>query len=350
MVDAQGVSLRVLAVIPGDGQGSSFIFARRQVESLLRLGVNVRVFYLKSRTSPSGVLKELRRLRREIREFGPHLLHAHYGTVTSFLSGYGTDIPLVITFRGSDVNGHPALGFLRGYIGFVLSQLSTLRAKRVVCVSQRIRDRLWWRRNRTVILPTGVNLSLFRPCPRDAARAQLGWKTADHVVLFSSGSEPHAKGIELARATVGIAESAVGAVRLAILDGTVVPDEVPVYLNASDCLVLASCREGSPNIVKEALACNLPVVAVDVGDVAERLRDVYPSQVTERNAAALGRAVADILRLGLRSNGRSKVAAYSEEMVANQILSTYLDVIRTSTGHMTIKQCIETPCPKENSR
>lgn len=323
-------NLRVLAVIPGDGLGSGFLGARRQVESLVRLGVDVRVFYLKSRTSPVGVLKELKRLRREMREFCPQVLHAHYGTVTSFLCGFCTNIPLIITFRGSDLNGHPSLGSLRNYLGFIMSQLSILRAKRVICVSQQTRSRIWWRWNQILVLPSGVNLSLFRPCSRGTARAHLGWKTSEKIVLFNSGSEPQAKGIDLARSAVGVAESIVGPIRLVVLDGTTPPDEVPMYMNASDCLVLASCSEGSPNIVKEALACNLPVVAVDVGDVAERLKGVHPSQVTKKNGADLGRALAGILNLRRRSNGRSKTAAYSEEEIAGQILAAYLDVVEDS--------------------
>lgn len=309
-----------------------FISARRQVESLLKLGVTVRIFYFTSRTSLRGLVSGFRELRREIRDFGPDLLHAHFGTITSFIASFGTNIPVVITFRGSDLNGHPATGPIRGPLGLVLSQLSILRAKRVICVSKQMRERIWRGRNRALVLPTGVNLSLFRPCARDAARSQLGWKACDFIVLFNSGSEPKAKGVELAKAAVAIAQSTIGPIRLVVLDGTVSPDKMPVYLNASDCLLLASCNEGSPNIVKEALACNVPVVAVDVGDVAERLRGVYPSRVTTRNTSELGTALADTLARRQRSNGRSKVAAYSEEKIADQLLSVYRDVVEPTRG------------------
>src|SRR5438874_1529875 len=77
-------AIRVLAVIPGEGEGANFIFARRQVESLLAMGLSVQTFYLKSRSSPVIVLKEWLRLRRSIVEFSPDIVHAHYGTVTSF--------------------------------------------------------------------------------------------------------------------------------------------------------------------------------------------------------------------------------------------------------------------------
>lgn len=56
-----------------------------------------------------------------------------------------------------------------------------------------------------------------------------------------------------------------------ILAGAVAPDQVSLYLNAADVLALCSVKEGSPTVVKEALACGLPVVSTDVGDVRDVL-------------------------------------------------------------------------------
>ena len=97
--------------------------------------------------------------------------------------------------------------------------------------------------------------------------------------------------------------------------GTVPPHEVPLYLSAADCVAFASFREGAPNMVKEALACNVPVVSVDVGDVAERLAGVYPSRIVERDPVEFGNALADIVAAGLRSNGREVVTTCSEKSV-----------------------------------
>jgi glycosyltransferase involved in cell wall biosynthesis len=164
------------------------------------------------------------------------------------------------------------------------------------------------------------------------ARTALNWDPVERIVLFCGGTEPVAKGLDLVHAAVAQAEKRVGSLRLVILDGTIPSEKIPVYLNAADCLVLASYNEGSPNIVKEALACNLPVAAVDVGDVAERLEGVYPSKVTKRDATEFGRALADVLGCLQRSNGRSKVLSLSEEKIAGEILSIYVDAIRQSKG------------------
>src|SRR6516162_4847741 len=180
-------NLHVLAVVPGDGQGASYIFARRQIKSLADTGVSLRTFFVRSRTSPLTIVSEWSRLRREIRQFRPHLLHAHYGTVTSFLCAVSSSIPLVITFRGNDLGDDPDIGLIRTRLGQMLSHISCLRAKRIICVSQRLRELLWWHRDRAAVIPTGIDMNLFRPQPKYEARMLLGWDQKERIVIFDEG-------------------------------------------------------------------------------------------------------------------------------------------------------------------
>jgi glycosyltransferase involved in cell wall biosynthesis len=78
------------------------------------------------------------------------------------------------------------------------------------------------------------------------------------------------------------------------------------------------------------MACNLPVVSVDVGDVVERLEGVSPSRVAERSPGALARCIAEVLQEDRRSNGRDKISPLSEKLVAQQILEVYRQAIRHS--------------------
>jgi teichuronic acid biosynthesis glycosyltransferase TuaC len=323
--------LRVLAVIPGDGGGSSFIFARRQIASLSDVGVDVQAFFLSSRTSVM-LLREISRLRREIRRFRPHLIHAHYGTVTSFVCAAVTPLPLVITFRGSDLNHVPDVNLVRTCLGRLFSQISCLRSDAIICVSRQLRERLWWRRRQAVVISTGVDLALFRPQPKEQARASLGWERGRPIVVFHAGHCPRLKGLQFVTAALRVAEQVVGPIRLVNFDGSVPPEMMPTYLNAADCVVLASVSEGSPNIVKEALACNVPVVSTDVGDVAERLQGVYPSKVVRRDAHEFGKALADILHESRRSNGRQGGNIPSLEHTAKAIRSVYEAVLRRGSS------------------
>jgi len=234
-----------------------------------------------------------------------------------------SQVPLVITFRGNDLGDDPDISILRTRFGQMLSQISCLRASRIICVSRRLRDLLWWHQSRSVVIPTGVDLNLFRPQEKDEARALLGWQNGAWIVIFDEGGAPLRKGSAFLKSAIRFAEQAIGPIRLVILDRSVPPELVPQYLNASDCLALASLFEGSPNIVKEALACNLPVVATDVGDVSERLKGVSPSRVVKRDVVEFANALAEVLRDGRRSNGRDQAEVYSLPRVAEAIRSVY---------------------------
>jgi len=314
--------LRVLAVTPLPSSRASMVHVTRQVASLEAAGVACQTFSVASRTSPRIVLREWRRLRREIRAFQPDIVHAHYGTLTAFLAVLSTALPVVITYRGSDLNPNRTRGWLREAVGTLLSQIAALRAARVICVSNQLKSKLWWRRDRVSIIPTGVDTTLFYPRDLHEVRRELGWGKNERVVLFNAG-DPLCKRLDLALAAVQFAESLCGRIRFVVLDGNVSPDLVPSMMNASDCLLLTSDWEGSPNVVKEALVCNLPVVSVDVGDVRERLEQVHPSAIVLRDICQIGKAISDTLRQGQRSNGRESGNAPSTEVISQRIVSLY---------------------------
>lgn len=314
--------VRVLAVTPLPSSKSSMIHVTRQVASLEAAGVTCHTFRVASRTSPWIVLREWRRLRGEIQAFQPQIVHAHYGTVTAFLAILSTSLPVIITYRGSDLNPNRGRGWLREVAGVLLSQIAALRAAQIICVSKQLKDKLWWRRNRVSIIPTGVDMTLFYPRDLQEARRELGWGPSERVVLFNAG-DPLCKRLDLAKAAVQFAESLCGKIRFAVLNGNVPPNVIPLMMSAADCLLLTSDWEGSPNVVKEALACNLPVVSVDVGDVRERLEGVWPSLIVPRDVRDIGKAICEILQWGQRSNGRESEEDLSSEAVSQRIVSIY---------------------------
>lgn len=321
--DRVGAPIRVLAVTPGKDGRTAMPFIERQIASLRRLGIDVRTFCLESRTGWRDLLRAARAFRRTVEEVRPHIVHAHYGTMTAFFAAITSCAPLVITFRGSDLNMARDVSGLRARAGYWLSQLAALRACRIVCVSPQLRDRLLWRRDRVSILTDGIDLELFVPLDRTLARRRLGLREDARIALFHYGSRPKLKGLDLFRAAIAVAESQIGAIDALELSGQVAPEQMPLYVSAADCVVVASLREGSPNMVKEAMACNVPVASVDVGDVRERLRDVWPSAVVPRDSIALGGAIAQFLKRPTHSNGRQRVLDCSEAAVAEAIHGIY---------------------------
>lgn len=285
-------------------------------------------FSLRARTSLKLIVQEAIEFSDLVMSFRPDIVHAHYGTMTSFFCAMTTNKPLVITFRGSDLNPAPGDSTLRNRTGHMLSQLSALRADSIICVSQQLKDRLWWRKDRTSVIPMGVNLALFRPMPQREVRGALGWDSHEKIVLFNAGADPIGKRLDLTEGAVRIAVALIPDTRLVTLRGDVPPDKMPLYYNAADCLLMTSDHEGSPNVVKEAIACGLPVVSVEVGDVRDRLEGVFPSMIIPRDISLLGGAVCQVLESGLRSNGHQRIQELAEERIAELVLRVYESVLR----------------------
>jgi glycosyltransferase involved in cell wall biosynthesis len=251
------------------------------------------------------------------------VLHAHYGTVTALFSRLSTCVPVVVTYRGNDLTPDPGASWALNSIRKLISEIAALLATRIICVSDQLRQQLWWRKPIASVIPSGVDTDLFYPLAHSEARALLGWPYRERVVLFNGGGQRSLKRPDLAQAAVDAARGICGDIRLAVLNGNVAPDSVPVMMSAADCLLLTSECEGSPNVVKEAMACNLPVVTVDVGDVRSRLSGVSPTRIVGRDPTEIGNAIAEVLTLGQRSNGRSRVESISTASVARQVTSIY---------------------------
>ena len=334
-VSARPSPLRVLFVIPGEPEGCSMIFARRQAESLARQGVEVNLFHLRSRTSLLELSREWMRFRRRVHRVNPQVIHAHFGTMTAWFAACAVTFsrhrrPLVITYRGSDLNAMPtAAGWrarLHAAAGRTLSQLASLGASRIVCVSRELRGRLWWRRKIAVVMPSGVDTQVFRPEPRARARARLGWSERERLVLFNAGHNPRLKRLDLARQAVALVQDFLEDVRLEVLGGRTPPERVPELLNATDCLLLTSDREGSSTLLQEALACNVPVVSVNAGDSQERLSGVRHCATVARDPAAIAAELARVLKVPVRSNGREKAHDFSAQRIAGELRRIYLEL------------------------
>ena len=303
------------------------IFAKRQAAAIAEAGQLVETFFLASRTEPTAIYKEYRRLRRTIAAFQPDIVHSQFGTVTALLCALATARPLVITFYGGDLNPDAAPPSLRVRAARFFSQLGALRARRMVCVSRHMVPQLWWRRSRVSIIPCGVDTRVFTPQAKSSARQVLGWRADERIVLFNAGSDPRRKRLDLAERAVECARGRCGAIRLVVLRGDDTPEQVALAMNGADCMVVTSDSEGSPTIVQEALACRLPIVSVPVGDIAERLDGVRPSCIVPRDPVRIGDAVCAILASGRRSNGDTVLTEIALPEVARRLIAVYRQAV-----------------------
>jgi glycosyltransferase involved in cell wall biosynthesis len=236
------------------------------------------------------------------------LVHANFGlTAPHALAQPGR--PVVLSLWGTDVYGD---------YGWV-SRACAPHVDELVVMSERMAEAVDVPAR---VVPHGVDLSRFRPLDRSTAKERVGWDQGTRQVLFPYPPSRGVKNHDLAARVVDRAADRVpGPVALQTLSG--VPHErMSDYYNAAHALLLTSDWEGSPNSVKEALACNVPVVARDVGDVPERLDGVAHSRAC-RSEDALVEALVDVLRAGARSDGRRAVADLSLDHAADRLRATY---------------------------
>lgn len=294
--------LKILSVTKWSGKPGEAPYVLRDVEALRSLGHSVEFYNISQVRRPWHAVKAL---RQRIARLGPDVLHAHFGDVVGFVCALASlgKATLVITYRGSDLNPSPSHSTVRMFVGHCLSQFAALVAARTICVSSELRDRLWWKTSYCSVLPTGVPTNIFFPRDKLSSRLAVGWMPEEHVVIFNVGERPKEKRLDLAQFAIELARRTSPTIRLALLKGDVLPERVALMMNAADCLLVTSDFEGSPTIVQEAMACGLPIVSVKVGDVVERLANVSPSCIVERDPREIARGLLSMIKSGKRSNG-----------------------------------------------
>jgi glycosyltransferase involved in cell wall biosynthesis len=310
------------AVDPGYGS-----FVKAQMVSLGPLGVEFDVLFINGRESKWNYLRGVRQVRRQLRTKRYDLIHAHFG-LSGWVARCQFRVPVVVSFMGDDVLGRPTwsgritLGghFLR-ISGFILARLATS----VIVKSRQMASRL--RMPSAYIIPNGVDLDLFRPIDQAEARKVLGLDFGKKFVFFPYNPHEARKRFDLIQAAVSLAREQVPSLEILMARG-LPQEQIPLYMNAADVLVMASMFEGSPNAVKEAMATNLPVITVDVGDAAELIGPTAGCYLVQREAAAMAEKIVEVCRRGGRTNGRDWIRKLSVEAVAQQIVEVYAATLR----------------------
>ena len=311
-------------------------FIARQVRFLRAAGVDVDVFSFRGGRRPLRYLAAWARLRRRLAWGGKRydLVHAQFGQ--SGLLALPTRLPLVVTFRGDDLFGILGQDGRPTRAGRLLQWLSRRVARRAdaaILVSEHLKQYL--SHSAPVhIVPSGLDLDLFRCIPRDEARQHLGWPPEGRRVLFVGDPGDPRKRYDLARRAVELVNCTIGA---ELVIGWRVPhEEMPFYMSACDALVFTSREEGSPNAVKEALACDLPVVSVPVADVPLRLRGIPGCEVCgDDSPPTIAAALERTLRRDARSGGRGREAAcqLDERLLTGRVIDIYRSVLAGTDGH-----------------
>lgn len=299
--------MRILFVASGN-KGTPAPFIREQAEALQSIGISVEYFTVQGK-GVIGYLAARKGLITAIHLYKPDIIHAHYG-LCGLLATLQCRVPVVTTFHGSDVNERSVRP---------LSRLAMMRSKHSIFVSQGLIDILHPKKNWT-LLPCGVDLASFPEISKAEARSRLGWEEGRKMILFSGAFDNPVKNAKLAKEAVALLPE----VELLELKGFS-REEVCLRMLASDALLMTSRTEGSPQVVKEALAAGCPVVSVDVGDVREITSRIEGCWISERSPEDLASKLQLALSFDGRTTGRERLIerGLDNQVIAEKLIAIY---------------------------
>jgi len=211
-------------------------------------------------------------------------------------------------------------------MGIIIKYFSDYKLTKTIVKSEDMKIRLGLKN--AVVIPNGVDLNLFHPLDKKECRQKLGWDLDNLYVLFASKPDRKEKNFALAQATMDRIK--INSAELKIIYH-IDHSQMPVYLNAADVLLLTSKWEGSPNIVKEAMACNVPVVSTKVGDIEYLFENTEGYYYTESDPDKLAEKINYVLNNDIKPNGRQRIIdlKLDSESVDEKLIKVYQEVIQS---------------------
>ena len=299
-------------------------FVTEQGESLQAAGCEVDYFLVRG-----SYIGAVRALKAKIRAFQPDIVHAHYGlsAITAELQGV---VPVVTTFHNGETH--------RWYVN-LLSSLMSLRAKHVIYVAQHIHDLVFFKAKNYSIIPCGVSLDDCFLMDKTEARKQLGWRADKKYIMFGGAFSNTRKNYALLKEAVKLLDGDIECIEMRGLSR----EQCVLRMNACDLFALPTKNEGSPQALKEAMACNCPIVATDVADIKYLLGDLPGHYILpnkrgnsaywvgdDHSAEELAELLKQALAFEGKTEGRTRIVelGYTNEMVAKKIVKIYEDIIR----------------------
>ena len=307
--------MRVLFVVSGN-HGKISPVVKAQGDALLKAGVEIEYFLIKGK-GVKGYLKQIKPLREHCRKGGYDVVHAHF-SFSAYVASLAGVKPLVVSLMGSDLKASR-------WNKMAIRLFAALFNWREVIVKSRDMAKDLPIKNLHII-PNGVDMELFIPMDKTACRKKLGWEESGKHILFPANPDRKEKDYPLAASSVALLGDGVQIHAFR----NVPHDETVYYYNAADVVLLTSKWEGSPNAIKEAMACSRPIVCTDVGDVRERLTGVAHGWVVDKfDEKTIAAALQSAIDFNGRNNGREKIVTdkLDNSSIVQRLKEVYSSVI-----------------------
>lgn len=307
--------MKVLFVSSGNRGISPIV--RNQGDSLLSQDIAVDFFPIKGK-GLLGYLSNVGKLRKYIRENSFDIIHAHY-SLTAFTASLAMATPLVVSLMGSDVKKGFAYRLLIQLFAFFFSW------KTIIVKSEDMKASL--KMSKAMVIPNGVDLHRFCELHQSDCQKRLGWDTNKKHLLFPADINRPEKNYMLLKRAIGLIDNK----DIEVHWFNKVPnEETPLWYNAADVVVMTSLWEGSPNAIKESMACNRPVISTKVGNVEWLFGGTDGCYFTDYTASDCAEKIRTALSFTGRTNGRQRIIdlGLSNESVAKHLISIYNDILK----------------------
>jgi len=303
-------------------------YVRDQVEALRRIGVEVDVLFIDGAKSSVNYLRGPFRLWWQLLKRRYDVIHAQC-VLTGIIARLQPFFPVVVTYHGSELGVNPKHWLAR------LARAVYPFFQRLIVVSPQMKQRLDDPQVR--VIPCGISLDDFKLIPLAKARQQLGLPPDKPLVVWVGGHQRPEKRYSMAEQAMELVKQDLPHAELVLVSGQ--PHQVvPVYMSACDVLALTSVHEGSPMVIKEAMACNLPIVSVDVGDVAAVVGETEHCYIVAPTPEAVAEKLCAVLSNRQRTDGRSKVGQLESDSIVGRILDVYEQVTKKYRATCESKQ------------
>lgn len=303
-------TLKVLFVSSGNSNTVISPIVRAQGESLKEAGLEIDYYTINGKGIIS-YLKNIPKLKSYTQKKDFEIIHAHY-SFSAYVCSIARIRPLVVSLMGSDVH--------QKIIGRVFIRLfNYLFWNQLIVKSPRMKEEVGIKD--AFVIPNGVSLNRFVLIDKCKARKLVGFRKVKKYIIWVSNPNRAEKNFELAQKAMEYLDDS--NIRLKIVDN-VKFDLVSTYMCAADALLLTSFREGSPNVIKEAMACNLPIVSTDVGDVKDVIGPTTGCYICSYDPKDVAGKIKLALKHG-RTDGRKRIikVALDTDSVAARLISVY---------------------------
>lgn len=297
------------------------IFVKEQIDSLSDQGIVNEVFFINGREKGKlEYLKSILKLRSYLKGKNYDIIHCHHAlsALCFIFSGRIKKNKFIISYQNDPLNEHGKYLY-----HFVKKRCNAIILKNNSPIVDNVS---------VFYQPNGVNTKFFQPISKKTCFEKLNLSKEKRFILFvSSNFIREQKRYDRFREVLAILKnkyklSDIEELKLINTQRSI----VPFYFNAASLHLLTSDFEGSPNSVKEAMACNIQVVSTDVGNVKELIDDIHGSYVSNnKNSEELAELVFNSLNYSKAINSREKLIEkkLDIESVARNIISIYKKVI-----------------------